>query len=101
MFDYIQRLQQRPDHHKQAIAFGVALSVTGLISVAWISTFFVSFGESKVIVTKDDVEAVKSVTTKSVSPFSSVKESMAGVTESIKQLRGLIQDVNTLKYEKK
>lgn len=38
MLHHLEQLQQRPEHHRRAIAFGVATTLTGVIALTWIAS---------------------------------------------------------------
>ena len=49
MFNYIEKLRQKPDNVKKHIAFFVAFSFVGIIFVVWLSTIYPGFQQEKQI----------------------------------------------------
>ncbi|MFA6095189.1 MAG: hypothetical protein WC757_04915 [Candidatus Paceibacterota bacterium] len=67
----IENIKQRPEHQKRAIRLGASVGITGIIAVAWLGFVVSDFNGA-------DSAALASV--QSVSPFSSITESLGGIT---------------------
>ncbi len=91
MFEFLARLRGKPERERQMVALGISFGLTGAIFLIWISAFFTSIGSTAVIVTKDDIQSEKNIVSESPSPFESLKESVAQVSASFKELKSLFQ----------
>lgn len=100
MLDFLEKLQEKSDDGKKAIAVFVSLGLTSLIFVFWFTSSFVDFGEGVVVVTKEDIEIVKETKTVSLSPLDSIKETTAQVGEAFSDLRSIFDGLNSLQYER-
>ena len=67
MFDFLSKLQERPEHERHVVALSFSIGVTALIFFIWVSAFFSSIGANSVIVTSEDIE--KQVNLRSVIEF--------------------------------
>lgn len=38
MLHHIERIKQKPEHHRRAIAFGTAAAITGVIALTWMAS---------------------------------------------------------------
>ena len=38
MLHHIERIKQQPEHHRRAIAFGTAATITGVIALTWMAS---------------------------------------------------------------
>lgn len=100
MFDFLENLKAKPDHHKQALAFGFSFGITAVIFFIWVSVFFAKIGSTAVVVTQEDIAKGKITEDSSQSPFQFLKESVAGVSASVKDLRSLFDNVNSVEYRR-
>lgn len=88
----LSRLRELPEHHREGLAFGLALSVTLIIALVWISVFPARLGNDRIVITKDDVEEARSAKN-APSPVESIKESLAGVSSSIGELSKIFKSL--------
>ena len=100
MFDFLEKLKAKQDHHKQAIAFSFSLGVTVIIFFIWVSVFFNKIGATTVVVTQEDIAKGKITEASSQSPFQFLKESVAGVSSSVKDLRSFFDKANSVEYRR-
>ena len=80
MESYLDRLRNRPDHHKERIAFGLATFFTALVFVVWLSVLFPN-GSNDIVAKEKPVE-------KGETPFTALKNGVAQVYEASKDLFG-------------
>ncbi len=73
-FEYLDGLRAKPERTRARIAFGISLSVTLVILIAWSMSFYAS-RESEVVAVAEQ---------KAESPLKSVSSNVAGVFASIK-----------------
>ncbi len=100
MKQYLHQLRSKPDHHKRAIAFGVSCTITGLILVVWLSTFFGDLGSDRVIIAQDDITSDSVVGGAVVlTPIEGLKESVAGVGASLSGLKKLFDKATLIEYK--
>ncbi len=83
MYQYVESLRRKPDHHKQRVAVLGAGAVTGLIFLGWLSVILPS-NTSQIVATSN--EAVETSSTDNNTPIESLKRSTAQVYDSIKSL---------------
>ena len=86
MFDFLEKIRQRPDHHKKAIAFAFAGVVTFFVFIGWSSTVNLSLqplpDQSQLAgsggSSGTDVQASE------LSPFASIKTSLSAAVIDFK-----------------
>ncbi len=101
MFDFLEKLKGKPDHHKQFVAFSFSFGITVVIFFIWVSMFFAKIGATSVVVTKEDiVKESQMAKAPPQSPFQLLKESVAGVASSVKDLRSLFDTANSVEYRR-
>lgn len=83
MYQYIENLRKKPDHHKKKVALLAAGVVTGAMFIAWASVIFPS--NTQAILASAET-ANQSAVEQSPSPFESLKASVGSAIESIKSL---------------
>ena len=82
MFEFLEKLRARPEHHRKMIAFGVSAVFTFFVFVGWSSTLNLSTGginNNGVLADKNSGTMNTSQTANlenAVSPFNSIKESI-------------------------
>jgi hypothetical protein len=103
MWEFIARLQQKPDQQKRAIAFGFSIVATFFIFAIWAGATFISLGggNSKVVVTQEDVVAQKKVASAEASPLQSLKQSAAAIGTTFDRVKGLFGNFGKVEYENK
>ena len=101
MFDFLENLKGRPEHHRQAMAFGFSLGITVVIFFIWISVFFAKIGATTVVIKEEDIaQKSQMANASSQSPFQFLKESVAGISSSVKDLRSLFDKANSVEYRR-
>jgi len=83
-----------PESRRQAIAFTIAVSLTVVIAVSWLSASLIRLNSGEIVVTKEDIEKAKTATAEP-SPFSSLKESFSGVGESLNGIKDTLEKLYT------
>lgn len=93
MYKYLDKVRQKPDHHKKRFALMVSSTVTMAIFAVW---SFVMFGvpstgsvladRSTERVSEEEHSPFESLRANTLSAFSSIKEDFAKVTETIKSI---------------
>lgn len=77
MDSYIERLRNKPDHHKRRIAMGLATFFTSLIFVVWLSVLLPQ-GSQTNVATNTGKKA------NADTPFSTLKSGVAQVYQAVK-----------------
>ena len=85
MFNYLEKLGQKPDGAKKRIAFLVSFLCVGIIFVVWITAIYPQFGQEKSI--SDRISASET------SPFSTftaiLSQSTSAIGEQISKIKQL------------
>lgn len=101
MFDFLEKLKGRPEHHRQVIAFGFSLGITVVIFFIWVSAFFTKIGATTLVITEEDIAQKSQIAeVSSQSPFQFLKESVDGISSSVKDLRSLFDKANSVEYKR-
>ncbi len=83
MFDFLEKLRQKPDHVKKQIAFLATFFLVGVIFVVWLSVVYPSFKEDQ-----SRQEAVSNLEPSPLETFSETfKEGMFTMGENLKALK--------------
>jgi hypothetical protein len=82
MTNLLNKIHQKPEHHKKALAFGVSLGITLMVFGIWISTLPGRINVASVVAkdTQKELEA-------GITPLATVKASFDEVTNSINEFR--------------
>lgn len=78
MFEYIEQLRAKPDHHKKRFAFFTSAGITFVIFALWLVSLQVGNVNNDTVVLNQK---------KQVSPFKAVTDNVAGVIHSISESR--------------
>ncbi|OHA17546.1 MAG: hypothetical protein A2836_03535 [Candidatus Taylorbacteria bacterium RIFCSPHIGHO2_01_FULL_45_63] len=81
IFDFIKRLQSRPEGQKRSIAFGLSLFLSSIVFVMWISLFQLNVARDNAVLAEKDIPA-------EVSPFQVLKNNVAGAFAGLRQVMG-------------
>lgn len=98
---FIKKLKEKPDHHKNMIAFGTSGAVTLVIFTLWIYTF--SFQVDREIVAKKKIDfysPFETISETTASVFSAFKKQIGGIKEEVKKVNdqyasGMVQTYTT------
>ncbi|OHA89138.1 MAG: hypothetical protein A2653_02925 [Candidatus Zambryskibacteria bacterium RIFCSPHIGHO2_01_FULL_43_25] len=82
VFNTIDRLREKPEHHRRRVAYGISALITIFIFVVWLSVHIP--GGSAPVVAQAPTETEES----SESPFETLSRGVASVYEAIKGMSG-------------
>lgn len=91
MFEYLDKLREKPEQERKVIALSVAFFITLIIVVVWGGTYFI-------LSKRSSLEGVQEKTSQKVGPsFGEVSDSARAlkenVTSSFSQLKGMIEQL--------
>ena len=86
MFDFIEKLRQKPIQAKKRIAFLVAFSLSGLIFAVWLSVIYPDFMERQ-----KREEKVANLEPSPISTFSqTISSGMSGIKEQFSKIKSVM-----------
>ncbi len=94
MFDFIERLRQKPESSKKKIAFLTSFALVGLIFAVWLSVIYPDFRFRE----KQKQTAAAVETSPTSSFFENIKEGFSGIKSQIKNIKDSISSVGTSTY---
>jgi hypothetical protein len=83
MYQYIEQLRNKPDHHKRRVALLASGAITGLIFFAWLSVILPS-NTSQIVADSSQSQGVSEADNNT--PIETLKRSTAQVFDAIKVL---------------
>lgn len=90
MFDYIEKLRQKPYSTKKQIAFLVSFSFVSVIFIIWVTAVYPSFGKENI--DNPDVS-------EKFSPFSTfnsvLSQSMGAIGDQISKISGVVASLSS------
>jgi len=89
MFDFIEKLRQKPDRTKKQIAFLVSLLLAGIIFVIWLSVIYPDFKQKQAkesAISKLEPSPLSNFTDTFSSGISAIGEQFNKIKESISSL---------------
>ena len=82
MWDYIDKLREKPHHHRKRIAVGTSAAITSVVFLAWLSTFSIS-----PVLPVGFASEQQAAVAEGISPFALIKESfVAAIGQAGNQL---------------
>lgn len=91
MFEFLEKLRQKPDGAKKQIAFLFSFFLVGIIFVVWLSIIYPDF--------RQDAEIEKTVPKLEPSPLETFKNTFktgtSAIGEQISKLKGTITEITT------
>lgn len=81
-FDTLDKLRNKPAPVKRSIAFGISLSITALVGVLWVISFYAYASES----------AKKGLFTGAVEPMQELSEKISGRIEDVNATTGRLKN---------
>jgi len=78
MFNYIEKLRNKPEHIRRRILLGSTISITAIVALIWFSVSYVSLSHSQ------DVQSA------SVSPFYTVESNFAAIGTAFSQEKAIL-----------
>lgn len=86
MFEYIEKLRQKPEKTKKQVAFLIALSFSGLIFVIWLSVIFPEWREGE----RKEAKVVKSEPTPLSGFMANLSAGIDGMKEQFSELKDTV-----------
>lgn len=89
MFEFLEKLRARPEHHRKAIAFGISAIFTFFVFVGWSSTLNLSLGGPTTGTVATNQSGVTSASQtasleNAVSPFNTIKGQLSAAVIDFK-----------------
>jgi len=88
MFDFLEKLREKPERVKKQVAFIVALSISGIIFVVWLSVIFPSWRSSQVETQSSEPSPLASFT----STFSS---GLSDISSQFSKIKNIVSSLST------
>ena len=91
MFNFLEKLRQKPPHIRKQIAFLVAFSIAGIIFVIWLSVIYPDFRQKQ-----DQEEKISQLEPSPVSSFGQTLTSgISAIKEQFGQLKSAVSSFTT------
>ena len=86
MFNFLEKLRQKPAYIKKQVAFFIAFSVAGIIFVVWLSVIYPDFRQRQ-----DQQEKISQLEPSPVSSFTqTISSGISGIKDQIGQLKSAV-----------
>lgn len=85
MYDLIERLKQKPEHHRRRVAFGVSGGITAIIFILWASIIF-PHDTKQIALQKQEVKPTTET------PIATLRNGVAQVYEAFQALMQSTED---------
>lgn len=92
MFNWLEKIRQKPLSKRRLIAFGLSFLFTGILFVVWLSVWLPGINREEEIVKK-----VESFSTPKDSFLQNISSAWQGITEQYSQLEAVLSGINVSK----